>query len=102
MQAVGAVVLNRVADSRFPNNVCAVIYQGGEKPPCQFSWWCDGRSDRPTQHAAWKKSLSLASELLNGTLRDPTYGALFFSRKEVRQPSQRTRTAMIGAHVFYR
>jgi len=102
MQAVGAVVLNRAADSRFPNNVCGVIYQGGEKPPCQFSWWCDGRSDRPTQQAAWNASLALAGELLDGTLRDPTHGALYFSRKSIRQPAGRIRTALIGDHAFYR
>ncbi len=102
MQAVGAVVLNRVADPRFPKTVCGVVYQGGETPPCQFSWWCDGRGDRPTQRAAWASSLTLASQLLNGSLRDPTHGALFFSRKSIRQPPQRVRTAQIGNHAFYR
>jgi len=102
MQAVGAVVLNRVADPRFPSSVCGVVYQGGETPPCQFSWWCDGRSDRPTQRAAWTSSLALATELLSRTLRDPTGGALFFSGKSIRQPRQRVRTAQIGNHAFYR
>jgi spore germination cell wall hydrolase CwlJ-like protein len=102
MQAVGAVVLNRVADPRFPNTVCGVVYQGGEKPPCQFSWWCDGRSDRPTQRKAWDSSLALASQLLTRALQDPTHGALFFSGKSIRQPKQRIRTAQIGNHAFYR
>ncbi len=102
MEAVGAVVLNRVADPRFPKTVCGVVYQGGETPPCQFSWWCDGRGDRPTQRAAWNASVALASQLLNGALRDPTHGALFFSRTSTRQPPQRVRTAQIGNHAFYR
>lgn len=102
MEAVGAVVLNRVADRRFPNTVCGVVYQGGEKPPCQFSWWCDGRSDRPTQRSSWNTSLALASQLLTGTVRDPTHGALYFARKSIRQPPQRIRTAQIGNHAFYR
>ena len=38
MLAVGSVVLNRVRDQRFPNSVCGVVYEGGEKPPCQFSF----------------------------------------------------------------
>jgi spore germination cell wall hydrolase CwlJ-like protein len=102
MEAVGAVVLNRVADPRFPNTVCGVVYQGGEKPPCQFSWWCDGRSDRPTHREVWNSSLALASQLLTGSLHDPTRGALYFSQKSIRQPPQRVRTAQIGNHAFYR
>ena len=47
--AVGHVVLNRAASRRFPGQICAVVKQGGEnrRYRCQFSWWCDGRSDRP-------------------------------------------------------
>ena len=39
--AVAEVVLNRVEDNRWPNDVCGVIYQ-----PYQFSWTISG-SDRP-------------------------------------------------------
>ncbi len=49
MLAVASVVLNRVAHPEFPDTVCGVVKQGGETPPCQFSWWCDGASDRPTE-----------------------------------------------------
>jgi spore germination cell wall hydrolase CwlJ-like protein len=44
--AVGHVVLNRVADKRFPGHVCKVIQQGGNRRlhRCQFSWWCDGKA----------------------------------------------------------
>ena len=56
--AVGHVVLNRAADKRYPNKICEVVKQGGEKRrnKCQFSWWCDGRSDRPRDLQAWKES----------------------------------------------
>ena len=30
--AVGQVVMNRVEDSRFPNTVCEVVYQGQHRP----------------------------------------------------------------------
>ncbi len=102
MLAVGSVVLNRVADDRFPNSVCGVVYQGGEKPPCQFSWWCDGKSDRPTHEAQWAASLSLADELLMARTSDPTYGALFFHNTSIRSPWRRERTTRIGNHIFYR
>jgi len=102
MLAVGSVVLNRVDDERFPDSVCGVIYQGGETPPCQFSWWCDGKSDRPTQQSAWLASLDLARELLTDRPRDSTDGALFFHNTSIKSPWRRQRTARIGNHVFYR
>ncbi len=102
MLAVGSVILNRVDDHRFPDSACDVVYQGGETPPCQFSWWCDGRSDRPTDAALWATSLDLAGEIMTADLRDPTYGALFFHNKSIKAPWRRTRTAEIGNHVFYR
>ena len=102
MLAVGSVVLNRVDDDRFPDSVCGVVYQGGETPPCQFSWWCDGKSDRPTQQAAWLASLDLARDLLADRPPDPTHGALFFHNTSIKAPWRRDRTARIGNHVFYR
>lgn len=102
MLAVGSVVINRVEDDRFPNSVCDVVYQGGETPPCQFSWWCDGKSDRPTHGTLWTASLSLADELLTARPRDPTHGALFFHSTSTRPPWRREQTTRIGNHVFYR
>jgi spore germination cell wall hydrolase CwlJ-like protein len=102
MLAVGAVVLNRVEDRRFPDTACGVVFQGGETPPCQFSWWCDGRSDRPTDRMQWSRSLNLAGELLTARSQDPTRGALFFHNASMKPPWRRTRTARIGNHIFYR
>ena len=102
MLAVGSVVLNRVEDDRFPNSVCGVVYQGGETPPCQFSWWCDGKSDRPTNGELWASSLSIADELLTARPSDPTHDALFFHNTSIQSPWRRDRTARIGNHVFYR
>ena len=46
-QAVGDVVINRVRDKRYPNTVCDVVFQGEfRRHKCQFSFACDGRSDR--------------------------------------------------------
>lgn len=101
--AVAMVVLNRVHDPRFPNTVCDVIKQGGEKRGCQFSWWCDGRSDRPTDRAAWMESRLIASEVLAGGLDDPTGGALWYHADHIR-PAWRmaiVRGPKIGRHVFY-
>ena len=104
MQAVGHVVLNRMTHDQFPDSVCGVVQEGGESPPCQFSWYCDGRSDRPRELAHWETAQSLAIEILASPTADPTDGALFFHADWMRSPWRvpRTRTAEIGGHVFYR
>ena len=104
MLAVGHVVRNRMGHERFPDTPCAVVYQGGEVPPCQFSWYCDGKSDRPTEANNWARAQTLAAELLRGEHRDSTGGALFFHNRKMKNPWRvpRTRTVTIGNHVFYR
>lgn len=67
--AVGAVIMNRVRSSEFPNTIAGVIYQKG-----QFTAVTDGQFDKSiaedsTVHKA-------AREALNGS--DPTGGALYF------------------------
>lgn len=103
--AVGHVVMNRVADTRYPDKVCEVVKQGGEKPrnKCQFSWFCDGRSDRPVNVAAWKESLALARVVFWGYSQDPTQGALWYHADYVRPYWRRAleRGPKIGRHVFY-
>jgi spore germination cell wall hydrolase CwlJ-like protein len=104
MLAVASVVLNRVAHPEFPDDVCAVVRQGGEQPPCQFSWWCDGKSDLPTEPRAWSAAQRLARAMLSEPPRDATRGALFFHNTSISTPWKRPRerTVQIGRHVFYR
>ena len=104
MVAVASVVLNRVAHAGFPDSVCAVIKQGGESPPCQFSWWCDGRSDHPSDPRAWALAEALAHEVLTRPPPDYTEGALFFHNTQIATPwlRKRHRTVQIGRHIFYR
>ena len=104
MRAVASVVLNRVAHPEFPNKVCAVVTQGGQDPPCQFSWWCDGRSDRPTEPHAWRLAQQIAKAALAKRPPDRTRGALFFHNASIATPwlRQRERTVRIGQHIFYR
>lgn len=45
MEAVANVVMNRLGHEGFPDTVCKVVKQGSETKSCQFSWWCDGKSD---------------------------------------------------------
>ena len=67
--AVSLVVMNRVKDKRYPNTICEVVYQGPiskwwlkEKSKivpirnrCQFSWYCDGKSDDPKNKKKYNK-----------------------------------------------
>ena len=87
--AVGHVVINRVEDLQFPNNVCGVIYQAKTKVnwkgnvvpirnQCQFSWYCDGLSDEPVDSVTWIKSLRIADLVLTGEYKDITEGALWY------------------------
>jgi spore germination cell wall hydrolase CwlJ-like protein len=104
-RAVGHVVMNRVASKKYPNTVCDVIRQGGEKPTdgCQFSWWCDGRSDEPSNRRAWEDSLELASKIYSGYSKDPTGGSLWYHADYVKPfwSSALTLRAKLGRHDFY-
>ena len=102
MRAVGAVVMNRVRSASFPNDVCAVVKQGGETGSCQFSWWCDGRSDAPSEPDAFARAEEIAQAILNGA-PDPTGGATYF-HNVAQTPAWAgsfRRTATIGAHAYY-
>lgn len=105
--AVAHVVLNRVADRRFPRTICAVVKQGGWRQlhRCHFSWWCDGRSDRPTDARAWRESRTIARLVHNGLTLDPTGGALWYHARHVSpfwaDSANKLRHTKIGAHIFY-
>ncbi|MEG1705680.1 MAG: cell wall hydrolase [Clostridia bacterium] len=67
--AVGAVVLNRVKSSEFPNTISGVIYQKG-----QFTCVTDGQFNKPFEKGS--TVLKAAKEAMNGA--DPSNGALYF------------------------
>ena len=90
--AVGAVILNRVKSSKFPNSIAGVIYQPGA-----FDAVSDGQIDLGPNETA----LRAARDAMNGY--DPTYGCLYYYN-----PATTTNTWMlskpvaitIGHHVF--
>lgn len=118
MYAVSDVVLNRVQDRRFPDTICDVVYQAklskwhlerGKEVPirnqCQFSWYCDGKSDIPKDIDAWYQSRLVAYQMINKDLfRGITEGATHYHADYVK-PSWRLRfhsIGRIGSHIFYR
>ena len=104
MNAVASVVFNRIESADFPNEVCAVVKEGGESPPCQFSWWCDGRSDQPDDPELWRQAEQVADRWLSSPPPDPTGKALYFHARGADAPyhEEREFVAEIGGHLFYR
>jgi spore germination cell wall hydrolase CwlJ-like protein len=104
-RAVAHVVMNRVAHPGYPDTVCEVIQQGGEERlhRCQFSWWCDGQSDRPVNRKAWEQALRLAHEVFFGISEDSTDGALWYHATYVKPYWSEIllRGDKIGRHIFY-
>ena len=92
--AVGAVVLNRVDSSSFPDTVSGVVYQKGAFSAVTDSNW----SVSPTT-----ESRKAAQDALNGW--DPTGGALYYyNPAKTSNQWIRTRPVIttIGKHVFCR
>ncbi len=101
--AVAEVILNRVDSPRYPRTVCGVVNQGG-KGGCQFSFTCDGYTDRIREQAAYARVGKIARMMLDGAPRSLTQGATHFHTRNIRPSWSRRfpQTALIGAHVFYR
>ena len=90
--AVGAVVLNRVKSSSFPNTIAGVIYQSGA-----FDVVSDGQINL-TPNSTAKKA---AQDALNGW--DPSYGAIYYFNPSTATNKwiwSRPMTITIGKHRF--
>lgn len=104
MQAVAAVVMNRLGHEGFPDTVCEVVRQGHEHGTCQFSWWCDGRADEAEDEITYAIAKESAREALNRQQVDRTGGAMYFHRQDL-HPAWSTeyiRTIQVGEHVYYK
>jgi len=117
--AVMSVTLNRVKDSRYPDTICGVVKQGPSRPSwkgtgemipirhkCQFSWFCDGKSDVPADKDTYNEIYLFTTGLVSGrlTLLDITDGATHYHADYV-SPSwakTKTKTVEIEDHIFYR
>jgi spore germination cell wall hydrolase CwlJ-like protein len=104
MEAVANVVMNRLGHDGFPDTVCGVVKQGSETKSCQFSWWCDGRSDSVQEEVPYALAKEIARKALNKQLPDRTKGALYFHDRTVKPDwaKEYTNTANIGLFKFYK
>jgi len=104
-RAVAHVVLNRVADARWPDSACRVIAEGFPDAGllCQFSWYCDGKPNRPRRGGPWRDATRLALQVYWGRSADPTHGALWYHADYVAPEWRRAlrRGPQIGRHIFY-
>ena len=90
--AVGAVVLNRVKSSSFPNTIAGVIYQKGA-----FDAVSDGQINLSPDSSA----LKAAQDAINGW--DPSYGAIYYFNPSTATNKwiwSRPLTVTIGKHRF--
>ncbi|MBL4667060.1 MAG: cell wall hydrolase [Sneathiella sp.] len=103
--AIAEVVLNRVATKRYPNTVCDVVFQNQHMSNrCQFSFACDGKSDRPRNIRSWERSLKIVALVMAGERSGVAKKATHYHASYV---SPRWRLSLdkvgeIGRHIFYR
>ena len=126
--AVALVVMNRVKDFRFPSTICAVIYEGPHyeswktkavpglseeqrtyyprRDRCQFSWYCDGKSDKPKEQSAINKAQRIAWLVMNGHIFDFTEGSTHYHADYVTPKWSKykdfKKLLQIDNHIFYR
>lgn len=99
--AVGLVVMNRVRDKRWPDNVCDVVHQ-----KWQFSYYSDGKPeiyhDKKAKQLAWNR----AEQVFYGTVVDFTEGSLYYHTNYVEPESwdysKIKRTMSLDNHIFFK
>lgn len=106
--AVAQVIMNRVHDPRYPSDACSVVYdtRGTLDAPwrhqCQFSFFCDGKSDEPKDFARWWISQAVADAVYHGRAGAP--GDATHYHKITVTPywaDPKAVVAKVSRHVFY-
>lgn len=116
--AVAWVTLNRVGAERFPDTICGVVHQANHDSAgnpilhqCQFSWYCDGKSDRIPNNSiaqrAWEDAQLIAEVVLLDYARgrlSPVADATMYHAHYVSPywADDYELVDVIGDHVFYR
>jgi spore germination cell wall hydrolase CwlJ-like protein len=118
-EAIANVVINRARDKSFPDTICGVVYQAVRdsngnplRDKCQFSWYCDGKSDKIKDAAAYDDDFNLALTIIlnreeegpdNVYTYDNTNNSLWYHAHYVKPywATSYTFQERIGAHLFY-
>lgn len=108
--AVADVVLNRVESRLYPDSICGVVFQAKTwegvpiRDKCQFSWYCDGKSDHPTEVDSWLRSITVAVNILHkNQFRGLTESATHYHTDYVSPTWNKSMDYIgrIGNHLFY-
>jgi spore germination cell wall hydrolase CwlJ-like protein len=104
--AVAQVTLNRVADGRFGDDVCSVVYQKtniAQRLVCQFSWVCEGKAKINERDPRFKQAMHIAFNVLAFDAYKDVIpkNVLFFHASFVNPNWPHTKVTQIGNHVFY-
>ena len=113
--AVAQVVMNRLEHHSYPGNICGVVYDAkwkvnwaGNMMPvrnqCQFSWFCDGKSDEPLDTKTFDECLIIARDIVDGFYPDITEGATHYHNVYVNPywSDSLNETVVINEHIFYK
>ena len=114
MAAVANTVLNRVEHEDYPNSICGVIHQGERdangnmvRNRCQFSWYCDGKTDRVPESENWERSKRVAWDILHtneyrGLAEGATHYHATYVNPRWASHNDMNEIGRIGEHIFYR
>lgn len=128
MIAVANVTRNRVNSPHYPDTYCEVIKEGPireswktRKDPdlpdseriyfpkrdrCQFSWYCDGKSDKipKVDLNIYELSTAIAFKIIHGDFYDNTGGSTHYHADYVSPEwaKHMEQTIVIGNHIFYK
>lgn len=95
---VGHVVMARVNDERYPDNVCDVVFQHG-----QFEFVEVLEDYTPYDKRSWRKSYALAKIIYNGVVADNLYANHYHNMTVLPNWTyDMERVLTYNDHVFYR
>ena len=106
-KAVAEVIIARTRVPGRPRSICGVVYEGSQrKTGCQFSFTCDGISDKVRDFGSWRQAQRIAANVMRtgGKVNPVAGGATFYHADYVnpRWASRMVKVAEIGTHIFYR
>ena len=103
--AIAEVTLNRVASPNYPDDICGVVLQDNSQG-CQYSWWCDGKSDYPREENSLRTSKALAELMMEEGDYISVIGseATHYHNDTVHPywADEFVRIRRIGKHIFYK
>ena len=107
-RAVAKVTLNRVASSRFPESICAVVYEQRwdrrRKRYVGAFAWTELDHLPKLKREQWQLAWKAAEDVYENPQSVDLKGALFFhaTRIKPRWAKEKKRIKKIGHHIFYR